>query len=374
MDAFGGDANPASRLTAEVLEYEVLVPGRPSRVERRALFDWLGPAARAGRDRAAIEKIQPPSGEMLLDLATTTDILILGAQPSVAFAQHAVGASMVRAGRATVKMTRDPASADQTLAELARDAPPVPALLSLALARRQWSRFADRMVLARPNILTAHSGLRADAETGFEPWTAFDIVANDVDILGQGDQTDAAALRLEQGVLDTNAEAFLAGAGSNSSNPSDLMNGPRAAPSAWTPVVKTAVPAASAEWPTDMRARVLSELDRGFAAVVPAESDPSLSTTSWWRVDPTTGITVGIGNRGWGQAMKEYVQMIRLGLKSISAGACFFKAYHKGSWGKAAACALGATLGSMGLFKLGPLEGGLFGALGDVMSVAGAFF
>jgi hypothetical protein len=66
--------------------------------------------------------------------------------------------------------------------------------------------------------------------------------------------------------------------------------------------------------------------------------------------------------------------MIRLGLKSISAGACFFKAYHKGSWGKAAACALGATLGSMGLFKLGPLEGGLFGALGDAMSVAGAFF
>src|SRR5690606_7374876 len=55
--------------------------------------------------------------------------------------------------------------------------------------------------------------------------------------------------------------------------------------------------------PADLRQRVLDDLANGYLAVVPQGGSDAVG---WWRIDRATGATVGMGDRGWGQAMAEY--------------------------------------------------------------------
>lgn len=374
-DALGGREEAAgTRLTAEFLEYEFLIPGQPTRVERRATFDWLGSGARAGKDASAIEQFRPASPDRLLDLAHTTDILILGAHPSLESAQHLVGTATVRAGRATIRMIRSPEKAQEAFAELDAFEGPSPALISLALARHRWSRFAANLVISRPNVFSYHSGIRADGAGGYEPWSGFDIVSNDVDVAGQPADQDAVSIRLEQGVLDTNAELYLGPSVTVSANAAGMMSGSLAQSNGWMTLVKTNAARMPQRWAADSRADVQKALDRGFAAVVPGENVASDSTPVWWRVDPASGTTLGVGDRGWGQAMKEYNKVLRVFLKSVAAGGCFYRAYSTSSWGRAAVCSLSLAFGILNVAKVGPFEGGLFGTFGDALSIAGLFF
>jgi hypothetical protein len=75
-----------------------------------------------------------------------------------------------------------------------------------------------------------------------------------------------------------------------------------------------------------------------------------VSPSSWWRVDPRTGTTVGIGGDGSGQAMLDYTQLLyRMALVvcSYMTGASL----TAGEWREAAAwvtCTLSAGAGILG--------------------------
>ena len=358
---------PASgRLTAEFLDYELLVPGQPPRNERRTLFDWVGPSVRVARDPQKIASLPPPPLEAMLDLANETDILIIGAQPSSELVGYLVGQSFFKIGKAAVQLLREPTDIAKVAVDASRTPlPPSAVLLSLALARNKWNRFGDRVHITQPTIFSVHSGLKLDPETGFRPWAALDIVVNDVDVDPASD-TDSAFIRLEQGVLDTNVEALLAAGEAARPNVANLMSTTSVDASSWELLSVPARLGAAAEWPTDVRHRITPDLKRGFVVVVPKGTETAPAV--WWRVNPSNGSTLGIGDRGWGQAMTEY-QKIRLILKGLAIGGCTVYQAARGKWIRAGICLVGGLFSGAGVAKVGPGAGNLYATIADAISV-----
>ena len=174
-------------------------------------------------------------------------------------------------------------------------------LYGLAVARLESSRFDGLIHIDRPNILTRHTYL-AQAGRGFTLLTATDIVANDigVDLLAD----DPFAVRLEQGVLDTNAEAILV------SNRPDGTNAgwAYASPGSWTTIKSASDPALAAlKLPDDTRRRIMDDLATGYIVVAPTApvTVGASAFAGWWRIDPASGQALGLGRSGWGQAMTE---------------------------------------------------------------------
>ena len=54
----------------------------------------------------------------------------------------------------------------------------------------------------------------------------------------------------------------------------------------------------------DLAAHVAADLAAGFVVVLPSGVEP----VGWWRIDPVTGATVAVGDRGWGQALAGYAE------------------------------------------------------------------
>lgn len=66
-----------------------------------------------------------------------------------------------------------------------------------------------------------------------------------------------------------------------------------------------AVRVAALPYPAATRAAMLEDLERGYAVV--AAETPTAGTPGWWRVDPTTGATLGRGGDGRGASFVEYL-------------------------------------------------------------------
>jgi hypothetical protein len=184
-------------------------------------------------------------------------------------------------------------------------------LYPLAAARLAWSRFQDEIYVDQVGLLTRHVFLQPVGESIV--WrNATDIVANEigVDLLA----TDPFAIRLEQGVLDTNAEALLE-RGILLRNTGEAF----AASSDWVkltpddPERLTNLP-----FPSDARSRIAQELLSGYLVVAP-QTALALGPTpyvGWWRIDPVNGHTLGIDENGWGATFAEYAMTFALTFSS----------------------------------------------------------
>src|SRR5207248_201979 len=69
----GAPPPAAGKLTAEWIEYELRIPGQPSRKLRRQAFDLVGPAARAAGNEPVIGEAQKVTRG--LSLLGTTEVL-----------------------------------------------------------------------------------------------------------------------------------------------------------------------------------------------------------------------------------------------------------------------------------------------------------
>jgi hypothetical protein len=317
--------NPANTfLTAEWIEYEVRSPGRPAERIRRELFDLVGPAARAtGRvtqapnDRTA----QLTRG---LTLLGETDILLVGARLSPEFVTHTFTEAVLRNGDVVTRSIRAVGGAPE--ASNPSTPPPFASLplLSLALARHAFSPVRTETYLDRPNILAQHRQVRARGAGELVVSGGFDIVANAVAVRPSAAK-EAFRVRVHQGVADTVAEALLAaamcsraggpGACGEIANTSEIYAASMAEGIAW----KTQRPGDSAPasryLPADVQARLAAALREGDAVIAPERLDQS--SAAWWRVDPASGTTLGVGPRGWGQTASEYVMLVTLGGISV---------------------------------------------------------
>jgi hypothetical protein len=126
--------------------------------------------------------------------------------------------------------------------------------------------------------------------------------------------------------------------------------------------VRTTADLARAGVPADLRARIETDLHAGFIVVTPREPS-SMEAVGWWRVDPRTGDTLSIGNRGWGQAQVE-----SMGLNVTMAGVAIFGlctlgvVLLGGSKDAAILCfAVGVTIAGGGIMVGGIAVGGFNG-------------
>jgi hypothetical protein len=170
-------------------------------------------------------------------------------------------------------------------------------------------------------------------------------------------------VRIRQGVADTVAEATLLAGCGRVENASELYAAAQASGAAWATLARPQdLPAAGLELEPDALSRVGQDVAAGYVVIVPkrpARAD-GRETAAWWRVDPVTGQTLGIGRQGWGESMTEYAFLVaRLLLK----GALFLKC-------------MGAAIGNTGaallctfIFFAGSAALAAGGAVGNVLAI-----
>ena len=344
--ALGAEA-PAAQApavpTAEWLEIEVRVPGAEPRIERRTIFDLIGPAARASRLAVAITP--DLSRQRALRLVGPTDILIAGAVP----AEVAVG----RASAGTVAQIADTIRAFAAMPDGTKIAdvptgPRLPLTLLRFAGKRLWESGAPALVM--PNVFLMHDRFDWDATAGASRWTEFDIVFNDVAGV-------PFAGRVRQGLIDTILENALVGE-PQSGNAAALHAVDLAADRPWQRLAATDNEQLAALTP-DARARIEADLNAGYIVVAPAE--PS---AAWWRIDPRSGATLGMMSSGGGAELAESALLFAEGMSSA---ACFVGVgiavvgIADGSTGRVATgvalCAIAAGAGAAGS-GLGLIAGG----------------
>ncbi|HEV3062687.1 MAG TPA: hypothetical protein VGY48_30855 [Vicinamibacterales bacterium] len=325
-----GAASPTPAvLTAEWIQYEIRSPGRPVRTIRRQLFDLVGPAARAMRTMPEVRLTESWRHQIALTLLGQSDILLLNCQLSREFVAHLLAQAMQANRQPLFDLVRatNPQRRDDAAAQIVQ----LPtALFGLAVARSNWGRHGDQSYIDRPNILSAHELFREDQEGSLVGAYGFDIVANEMGVL-PGSTSDKKLIRLEQGVMDTNVEAFLASDLSNrqpnGTRPANISDAYRPSDNRgneWL-TVRSVEEAAwqGVQLGADVRSRIGQDLAAGYVVLTP--SHPIVVAgrlvTGWWRIDLTTGELLGIGEQGWGQALPEWAMILEAGMKGLVIGA-----------------------------------------------------
>ena len=313
IDLFGGGAQEPPKpgiLTAVWLEWEIHSPGAKPRRVSREIFDLL-----AAGGRAAKPVVKPAVGEAQrlersLALLTETDVLPLVCKIPSEFVTHLLSQSLLANRDVLDAIVRDEIPND--LAGV-RDvalalAPPPSPLFALATGRHLWSRVDRATYYDRPNLVTSHAFFERTGAR-FALRGAIDIVANQMGV--RWDATDRFAVRLEQGVVDTNAEALVVMGGGGGENTAEAY---AATPDEhWARSTQNDSSALSGLG-VEARARAAEALANGYWVVAPRAPIAlgSRPFEGFWRVDPA-GHTLGMGSRGWGVSLVEAALLLALG-------------------------------------------------------------
>lgn len=373
-------APPSKILSAAWIDYEIRVPGSPTEKIRRPVFDLVGASAR-GPQVPAPRVDETATLTRSLALMMGTEILPIVSRFAPQYLVHLAGESLLANREILGLVARGALPDDFARAEdLSKRIAPMPTpLYGLARARLDWSRHSREIFIDRPNILTRHVFF-SPAPAGLKLQDATDIVANEVGVDPLA--SDAFAIRLEQGVFDTNAEALL-----RSDRP-DAANAGSAFESAatWTALTSATDPRlASLRVPDDVRRRMADDLAAGYVVVAPAAPVPTGGDAfvGWWRVDPQSGHALGMGRTGWGAAIVERALILLTGAATAFLFAYLWCAGRAGSTDSAAidylivpvraagsACLADAVSSAVFAFLAG-LVGGLFGGGGSSRPGAG---
>jgi hypothetical protein len=310
------EASVGLQLTAEWIDYEIHAPGQPVRKIRRQIFDLIGPAARSAEKVGTPEMTEAKRLERGLALLGRIDILPLAAQLSSELVTNLMCKGVLANRQALTDQMSGPDTIESSaLREKLKDITPPTSLYALALNRMELNGSANGVYLDRLNILSLHRGFRENTKRDLVIFHGFDIVANDIAVAARA-RANSFFLRLEQGVVDTFAETLLA-AGcppfTSVDNTAELFSASGAQGIDWVAIRDVRGQAwAALQLPDDIRARIEGDLLANYIIVVPTRSVSIEGTArvGWWRVDPMTGHTLGIGDRGWGQTSVEKIFQI----------------------------------------------------------------
>jgi len=325
--------------TAVWIDYEIHSPGQAARTVRRDILDVLGPAARAIKPAPVPTMTEFQRLQRGFALMGETDILPLVGNITPEFLDHMFVSSVLHNREVITALSRPGATDTGTYSDLASRLRLFPRqLYDLALTRHAWSQFAGDTYLAGPNVLAHHKRVRIDESGHLTLLAALDIVVNRVAVR-RGARAASFDVQLQQGVLDTNVEAVLAAAdcrgieaagicsrlhntaeifsASHSKTPWLMVHG--AADSEWR----------GADLPSDLRSRIERDLASGHVVMVPSARIPmelGKPALGWWRIDPLTGQTLGMGEEGWGQGAVERFLQENQEILTITAATTFTKA------------------------------------------------
>ena len=296
LSGAGDSGGSSGRFTAFWWTFEISTPGVGTVTERRQVFDLIGPAARAAGATGKTEFDEDARTTRALALAGQTELAALPAAPTTDLLNF-VTASRLLAERDAWQALYDQGKtlpmADINERLNAMSALRTP-LERFALHRGRFAANAGWGPQTGLLVLAHHRRLRTDLSTD----QAFDLIAT---APGTTQQNGFGA-RLRAGVTDTNLEALLAA--SKKSRPESLAVADAfdRAPGSWR-IVRHANDLNDSVLSADFAARVAEDLAAGFVALVPSDARDAVG---WWRIEPTTGATLGFGSRGWGQAMTGY--------------------------------------------------------------------
>lgn len=308
--AISGDEKAETYATAEWIDYEIRVPGMTSQHLRRPVFDLLGPVRRS----AAAAGFQSNTDALRLErfeaLWSWADILLQPCEFTEEFIAHLASSDIVanQAAFKALSQERDPAKV-RSIASAILDRVhvwgPLPNLVSWrsALGRKPADWFVDR-----PNVLNYRVTLPlADADR-VAVRELIDIVSNATGVRRDG-REGSFEVRLRRGVADTVAEMLTLGADLRiAENTAAVFSMEGAGPDNSVRIAPRD-PAAVQKlgWPADTAARLAENIDAGFLAVVLQE--PVLlrgrQRVGWWRVDPSSGETIGVMDTGFHAALTE---------------------------------------------------------------------
>lgn len=309
------EARAEGELTAEWLEIEFAAPGAPPRKVRREIFDLIGPAARAAGGAAAAPLVMTEERTIARSMALLgeAEIQVLPCRLSPDFAMH-LAAQNAGANRELLdEMANDPFSKlpPNYLETFGKLTPLPAALLAHALVRFEGNPYAAALYVDRPAVVIQHTTLSRGKGGDFFGQAGLDIVENGV---GVDPRVGVAAsqARMAQGIADTNAEiAAMRRLGEPAVNTAEAFAADIKAGRAWTALKPgDESKAAKLGLPADVAQRIALELKAGFAVVAPSGGGDAAASAGWWRIDPTTGATLGIGPTGHGQALVEYALVI----------------------------------------------------------------
>lgn len=301
---FGQAGGQPMQLTGTWFEFEFRRPGEAPTTVRREVFDFT--------DRGGAPLDEGARLARSLALMGRTEILPFGWEFAPDYVSHLAVRSLLenRPALEAAAGAVDPASVP-TGGVPARVTPPVSPLYMIALARFEWSRVGRYVFNDRINLLARHTVLLADAD-GISARSVTDIVANEV---GVGlDARDGFAVRVEQGVTDTNAEALLGFGKPLAGNTADAYAGA----TGWT-TLRSAADAEGIQLGSAAKRHLAADLEAGRLAVAPRAPVATAAGTfsGWWRVDPATGDTLGIASNGRGQAVTLLVALQSSGETSV---------------------------------------------------------
>jgi len=292
--------------TAEWLEIEINVPGEAPRIERRTIFDMVGPAARNAGATVAFTTDQ--LRDRALRLLGATEILIVGATPS--------DVEVTLRGAAALAEVADNigAFASQPEPPTMGNFPFTPRI-GMTLLRFASTRLpaASLTAVASPNVFLTHDRLAWDPKSGIVRQIAFDIVFNEVTA-----PADVFATRVRQGLVDTILEDALMAEG-RSANTAAFHAADVAADRPWR-TLTAADGAALAALPPDARALIEAQLVAGDTIVAPVAWTDTPPGLSRWRIDQHTGTTLGMMPFG-GLSLIEGAYLFYQG---ATTAACFF--------------------------------------------------
>jgi hypothetical protein len=298
---------PQGELTAEWLEYTIYVPGEAPKVVRRALFDILGDAMRRSGDFSTFRvdedaRLKRAAGEMV-----STDIVIMPCWPASEYIADLTAGVALANKPVLDEFAKDPfGKAPPNSIELFSKMSAVAGPAYFYQMLRSQSTVTNASVFVdRPQIVTQHEVLTRVGPGELTSKAALDVVENGVGADPFGGR-DPFMLRLLQGVADTNAEALaMPEGGDNVANAFAQPSGATASPE-WVALFPgDAERVASLGLAPDLAERLKGELDAGNAIVLPPDPGEA-AKYGWWRVDPASGATLGIGSLGWGQDLVEY--------------------------------------------------------------------
>lgn len=301
------DAPKAARadgeLTAEWIEYEIDVPGSAPQILRREVFDILGVSARRGGSLAAFQLTPEKALVRSMAMLTETQLLVLPCELSADFVLDMASRTALANRDYATDLTSDPfGRTPENSSELVSKMSPLPGPDYALASLRFQNRLAPGSVFVdRPTILAQHAILTSAGPGALAVKVALDIVAHPVGV-DPFVALDPFFARIMQGIADTSAETLTLPEGDKAhDNTGDFFAKAESADwSVFSPGQESEVARLGLD--ADVAARLIADLKDGNLVVAGSTSGAG----GWWRVNPTSGETLGIGPHGWGQAMVEY--------------------------------------------------------------------
>lgn len=183
------------------------------------------------------------------------------------------------------------------------------AAMRTSIRREIESRFKARSFQTAPGVVAVTSDVTAVEENRMKLRETFDIMSLPSEIEGP----DGGRFRFLMGVADTELELLSCDCLPPIYNTASMIRKAK-------PELKRLTKPEEADalaFKAPARERVKADLKRGMVVVAPgAEID---GEATWWRIDPRTGETLGIGETGCGQTSVEYWQEVHSRIKSHAA-------------------------------------------------------